>query len=68
MPSFAAESWIRILAKTVACHPYCELIEKILRSLGARVGSAPREALVASAPIFLTGDDSWLANSFLLSP
>ena len=68
MPCFAAESWSGIPAKTVACHPYCELIEKILQCFGARVRSAPREALVASVLKFLNGDDSWLANSFLLSP
>ena len=52
------------LVKTVACHPYYNLIEKILQCQGARVGSALRDASVF---IFLNGDDSWLANSFLLS-
>jgi hypothetical protein len=65
--TFVAQSWSRIPVKTLACHPYCELIEKILQRFHARVRSAPREALVASVLIFLNGDDSWLANSFLLS-
>jgi hypothetical protein len=44
VPRFVAQLQPRILVKTAACHPYCELIEKILQCLGARVGSAPREA------------------------
>ena len=58
-PRAAEES----LVKTVACHPYYNLIEKILQCQGSRVGSAFRNASVF---IFLNGDDSWLANSFLL--
>jgi hypothetical protein len=52
------------LGKTLGCHPYYNLIEKILQCQGARVGSASRDASVFK---FLNGDDSWLANSFLLS-